>query len=122
MRIVAGLLDIALGLVLAVSSTTLVTLDFPANAVVYVVAGLLVVAGIGVLTRASWGATLGQWLSAVGALAGVALLVGAAVTSVTVPDWGGLVSAVMIVLGIPVLLASSLAFVSNRRARQAAGS
>jgi hypothetical protein len=121
MRIVAGLLDIALGLVLAVSSTTLVTLDFPANAVVYVVAGLLVVAGIGVLTRASWGATLGQWLSAVG-VAGVALLVGAAVTLVTVPDWGGLMSAVMIVLGIPVLLASSLAFVSNRRARQAAGS
>jgi hypothetical protein len=122
MRTVAGLLDIALGLGLAIAVTTLVTLDFPLNAVVYLVAGLLAAAGIGVLIGASWGAALGQWLSAAGALAGGALLIGAAFTLATVSDWGGLVSAVLIALGIPVLLASVLAFVSNRRARRAAGS
>jgi hypothetical protein len=53
---------------------------------------------------------------------GVTLLVGAAVTLAAVPDWGGLVSAVPTALGIPVLVASVLAFLANRRAYSSAGS
>jgi peptidoglycan/LPS O-acetylase OafA/YrhL len=122
MRTLAGLLNIVLGLLLAFAVATVVNLDFPADVAAYIVGGLLVVAGIGILTRASWGAQLGQWLAVGGILLGVALLAGAAVTLATVPDWGGLVSAVMAVLGIPVIVASVLAFLANRRARTSAGS
>ena len=121
MRTVAGLLNILLGLGLAFAVATVVNLDFPANVGAYAVAGLLVVAGIGVLTRASWATLLGQWLAVGGMLVGVALLAGAGVTLATVPDWGGLVSAVMAALGIPVLVASVLAYLANRRARNSAG-
>ncbi len=122
MRTAAGLLNIALGMGLALGVATVVTLDFPASAVACVVAGLLVVSGIGILTRAAWGARLGEWLSVGGMLVGAALLLGAVATLAAVPDWGGLVGAVLTVLGIPVLVASVLAFLSNRRARRAAGS
>jgi hypothetical protein len=121
MRTVAGPLNIFLGAALALAVTTVVNLDFPANLVAYVLAGLLVAAGIGILSRASWGALLGQWLSLGGILLGLALLGGAVVTLATVPDWGGLVSAVLAVLGIPVLVASVLAFLANRRAGRSAG-
>lgn len=121
MRTVAGLLNIFLGAALALAVATVVNLDFPANLVAYVVAGLIAVAGIGILSRASWGALLGQWVSVGGMLLGLALLAGAAVTLATVPDWGGLVSAVLAVLGIPVLVASVLAFLANRRAGRSAG-
>ena len=121
MRTVAGLLNIVLGLALAFAVATVVNLDFPGDVAAYVLGGLLVVAGIGIMTHASWGALLGQWLAGAGILLGVALLIGAAVTLATVPDWGGLVSAVMAALGIPVLVASVVAFLANRRARSSAG-
>jgi hypothetical protein len=120
MRTVAGLLNIVLGVALALAVATVVNLDFPANLAAYLVAVLLVIAGIGILSRASWGARLGEWLAVGGMLLGLLLLVGAAVTLVTVPDWGGLVSAVLAVLGIPVLVASVLAFLANRRAGRSA--
>lgn len=118
MRTVAGLLNIALGLALALVVATVVTLDFPANAAAYIVAVLLVLAGVGILARASWGAALGQWLGIGGMLLGLALLVGAAVAWATVSDWAGLVAAVLAALGIPLLTASGLVFMANRRARR----
>jgi hypothetical protein len=118
MRTVAGLLNILLGAALALAVATVVNLDFPANAAAYIVALLLVAAGVGILTRASWGARLGEALAVGGVILGLTLLAGAAVTLASVPDWGGLVSAVMAALGFPVLVASVLALLANRRARR----
>lgn len=118
MRTVAGLLNITLGATLILAVATVVNLDFPANGAAYVVGALLAAAGIGILVRASWAAALGQSLAAVGIVLGLALLVGATVSLLTVRDWGGLVSAVLLALGIPVLVASAIAFAANRRARR----
>ncbi|HEX6129746.1 MAG TPA: hypothetical protein VF071_12060 [Candidatus Limnocylindria bacterium] len=117
MRTVAGLLNIVLGIALGVVVATVVNLDFPANVFAWIVGGLLAVAGIAILVRASWGAQLGQWLGMGGILLGLALIAGAAVALVTAQEWGGLVGAVLLALGVPVLLASVLAFLANRRAR-----
>lgn len=117
MRTVAGLLNVVLGIALVLGVSVLINLGWPANAVAWIVGGLLVVAGIGILARASWGAQLGQWLGMGGILLGLALIAGAAVALATVPDWGDLAGAALIALGVPVLLASILAFLVNRRAR-----
>ena len=119
MRTVAGLLNLVVGLLVAFGVSVGINLGFPANAVAWIVGGLLAVAGIAILVRASWGALLGQWLGAGGMLLGAAMLVGAAVALATVPDWGSLVGATLVALGLPVLVASAMAFVINRRARHA---
>lgn len=116
MRTVAGLLNIVLGAALILAVATVVNLDFPANVAAYVVGVLLAAAGVGILVRAPWAAALGQSLAAAGIVLGLALLAGAAFALVSVPDWGGLVSAVLAALGIPVLVASALVFAVNRRA------
>lgn len=117
MRTVAGLLNVVLGIALALGVSVLINLGWPANAVAWIVGGLLVLAGIGILARASWGAQLGQWLGAGGILLGLALIAGAVVALATLPDWGDLAGAALIALGVPVLLASLIAFLVSRRAR-----
>lgn len=120
MRTVAGLLNVALGVALALGVSVLINLGWPANAVALTVGGLMVLAGIGTLARASWGASLGLWLGVGGILLGLALLVGAAVAPASVPERGDLAGAALIALGVPVLLASVLAFLVNRRTRRSA--
>jgi hypothetical protein len=117
MRTVAGLLNIAVGVVVALGISVGLKLGYPANAVAWIVGGLLAVAGVAILAHASWGALLGQWLGVGGMLLGVAMLVGGAVALATVPDWGSLAGASLAALGLPVLVASIMAFVINRRAR-----
>jgi hypothetical protein len=117
MRTVAGLLNIAVGVVVALGISVGIKLGYPANAVAWIVGGLLAVAGVAILARASWGALLGQWLGVGGMLLGAAMLVGGAVALATVPDWGSLAGASLVALGLPVLVASIMAFVINRRAR-----
>jgi hypothetical protein len=119
MRTVAGLLNTGLGAGLIVAVATLVRLDFPANVVAYAVGGLMALAGTAILARAPWGTRLGQWLATGGMVLGVGLLLGSSAALVSQPH--GLAAAALVTLGIPVLVASVLAFLASRRARRSAG-
>lgn len=119
MRTVAGPLDIVLGVALVVVVAIVVNLDFPVNVVAWVLAGLMGLAGIGVLSRATWGARLGQTVGVVGALLGILIVVGAAFAFAMAGAFSALAGTVLLVLGGGLLVAFGAAFAVNRAAARA---